>query len=194
MITKYTTHSDEQILAILRAEDDRKAFEELYFRYFKILYNYISPKVNDRYVAQDILQELFVSLWQKRHISDINNCKQYLFSASKNLIINHYRKELVRQRQNTEWEISRPKEANSTLEHTLAINLENRYEEGLDILSPKCREVFVLSRKGYTNREVASQLAISEKNVEQHISKALKTLRVHLREHLVYTLIIIQLF
>jgi RNA polymerase sigma factor (sigma-70 family) len=72
--------------------------------------------------------------------------------------------------------------------------LEKRYEQGLQLLPPKCREVFVMSRKGNTNQEIAVKLIISEKTVEQHITKALRILKGYLREHFAYLLLFLQIF
>ena len=80
----YLTCSDVEILLLISAQDDTLAFSELYERYFKLLFNYTFSKVNDQFAAQEIVQELFVSIWQQRHNSNIQACRPYLFSAVKN--------------------------------------------------------------------------------------------------------------
>ncbi|WP_221391014.1 RNA polymerase sigma factor [Dyadobacter sp. NIV53] len=191
MSLKYTNFSDEEILQFISMNGDKQAFEELYLRYSDMLFNYVYARVADRFIAQEIVQELFLNLWQRRNDLSVSICKSYLFSAAKNLIISNYRKELARQRQNTRWESERERENNFTYQHALVVDLQARYQEGLESLPPKCQQVFTLSRQGFSNREVAVQLEISEKTVEQHITKALRVLKVYLKEHLVYGILLL---
>lgn len=188
----YLSCSDEKILMLI-SEDDQTAFAELYERYFKILFNYVYGKVNDQFIAQEIVQELFIKLWQQRKMHQIDCCRSYLYAISKNLVISHYRKELTRQRHYDQWERNHPQETDTTDQPILTADLMTRYEQGLFILPPKCKAVFELSRNGIPNKEIANQLTISEKTVEQHITKALRLLKTHLREHLPYLLILVQL-
>lgn len=191
---RYIPYSDEDLLALMQEHDDELAFSELYNRYFRLLYNYSFEKVSDPFVAQEIVQELFVSLWQQRHRHVVQSCRPYLFAGARNLVISFYRKEFTRQRHYDRWEVLRPQSADSPDQGTLTDDLQHQYEEGLNLLPDKCREVFILSRQGIPNREIAQQLTISEKTVEQHITKALRTLRVHLKDHLLYGLSMIQFF
>ena len=190
----YITCSDEKIMALISDKNDASAFAELYERYFRILFNYTFNKVNDEFAAQEIVQELFVSIWLQRQRNVVQVCRPYLFSIAKNLIISFYRKELTRQRHYNEWEIQRDEYRADADQEVLTGDLQNRYEECLNLLPPKCREVFVLSRKGVTNREIAMQLQISEKTVEQHVTKALRVLKEYLKEHFAYGLFFISLF
>ncbi len=194
METNYTHSTDEQLLAYLRDNDDRRAFETLYGRYSTRIFDYIHPRVSDRYTAQEIVQELFVSLWQKRGNLSVLTCRAYLFAAAKNLIVSHYRKEMARTARQKSWEAARPQEEEHTYEETLVQDLRVRYQEGLGLLPDKCQRVFSLSRDGLSNREVADQLNISEKTVEQHITKALRFLKVYLKEHLAYLAVLIPFF
>jgi RNA polymerase sigma-70 factor (family 1) len=194
MSSRYMTYPDEDLLTLMHEHEDELAFGELYNRYFRLLYNYSYEKVNDQFVAQEIVQELFVSLWQHRHRQVVQACRPYLFSVAKNLVISYYRKEFARQRHYSQWGTLRPVATETSDQQTLTDDLQHRYEKGLTLLPGKCREVFVLSRQGMPNREIAQALAISEKTVEQHITKALRLLRIHLKEHLLHSLYLIPFF
>ena len=185
------TYSDEQILSLIQQNSDESAFTMLYDRYFRILFNYTYSKVNDQFAAQEIVQELFVSIWQQRHKNTVNSCRSYLFSSVKNLIISYYRKEYTRKFHYDRWEVQSEGSVDLTDQDILTSDLQNRYEQGLHLLPPKCKEVFILSRKGHSNKEIARQLLISEKTVEQHITKALRVLKEYLKEHFAYALILI---
>lgn len=185
MSQAYVTFSDEELLLVIRDQGSEEAFGELYERYFRPLFNHVYSKVNDEFLAQEIIQELFLSLWQQRHKNTILICRPYLFSSAKKLIISHYRKEFARKHHYSQWEASRNDVTNSTDQETLAADLQSQYEKGLYLLPIKCREVFVMSRQGLSNREIALQLAISEKAVEKHITKALRILKYHLRDYFI---------
>lgn len=189
MTPSYLTLSDEELLVLIREQDDEDAFGELYERYFRPLFNHVYSKVNDEFSAQEIIQELFLSIWQQRHKNTVQTCRPYLFSAAKNLIISFYRKEFTRRHHYSQWQVSLEGDVNSTDQEMLTSDLQNRYEKGLFLLPQKCRDVFILSRQGLSNREIALQLVISEKTVEQHITKALRILKGHLREHFVLMLV-----
>ncbi|MCF2442844.1 RNA polymerase sigma-70 factor [Dyadobacter sp. CY345] len=194
MATVNFTYSDEQLLSLIQENNDESAFTMLYDRYFRILFNYTYSKVNDQFAAQEIVQELFVSIWQQSNRSKVNSGRSYLFSSVKNLIISYYRKEYTRKFHYDRWQIQSEDSVNLTDQDILTSDLQIRYEEGLHLLPPKCKEVFILSRKGNSNKEIALQLSISEKTVEQHITKALRVLKEYLKEHFAYALILISFY
>ncbi|WP_229206888.1 RNA polymerase sigma factor [Dyadobacter crusticola] len=181
----YTSCSDENILALIREQDDELAFETLYSRYFKPLFNYAYSKVNDQFAAQEIIQELFVNLWQQRTTLHANCCRSLLFTIAKRQVISFYRKEYTRLHHYDQWKAERIEVDDATDQPVLVADLQHRYEEGLHLLPAKCQEVFVLSRQGFANKQIGEQLAISEKTVEAHITRALRVLRSHLKEHII---------
>lgn len=190
----YATCSDENILALISEQDDELAFAELYSRYFKTLFNYAYSKVNDRYAAQEIVQELFVNIWQQRRQNQVQCGRSFLFTIAKRLIISFYRKEYTRQHHYGQWEIHHSETSDFADQPILASDLQNRYEKGLHLLSPKCHEVFTMSRRGLSNKQIGEALNISEKTVEQHITKALRILKEHLKEHMIYALVLLTSF
>ena len=194
METHYTNLSDEELLIKLTVSDDRTAFETLYLRYASPLFDYVHARADDRYTAQEIVQELFLGLWQKRKSLSVQTCRAYLFCAAKNLIISHYRKEISREMRQKTWETGRSQIEEHTYQEAIAQDLRVRYQKGLKQLPEKCQRVFTLSRDGLSNREVADQLNISEKTVEQHITKALRFLKVYLKEHLAYLAVLTTFF
>ena len=189
---KYSVYTDDALMEQIRTGDER-AFSELYERYFSKLFNYAYQKRGDRFKAQEIVQELFVDLWLRRSELRVASVPNYLFGAAKNLIISAIRRELSQEKHLSDWQIQ-SSAAESSTEHQILYNdLHKHYEEGLALLPEKCRAVFLLSRSGNPNSEIAHQLQISEKTVEQHITKALRILRLNLKNHLNTVLIIVLL-
>lgn len=171
---------DETLLALLQDHDDVNAFEEIYLRYLPMLYNKANEKLRNHFMAQEAIQDLFISFWQNYpKIQLQTNLRNYLFGIVKNQIINQFRKQLLQEKL-----LLQEIDSTNCTEETLAYEtLNNDYQHALSKLPEKCREVFLLSRMGHTNKEIASKLQIAEKTVEQHITKALRLLRLHLKDY-----------
>lgn len=176
--------------------DDQLAFEALYERYFARLFNYAVKKTGDCFLAQEIVQELFINLWQQRGRlavpGSVGSVSGYLFMAAKHLVIDQYRREAARTRHQDAFGNRQPSISNPTDEYIRTSDLLQTYERLLGQLPDRCRQVFVLSRQGYSNREIARQQGMAQKTVEQHITRALRLLRKHLSEHL--TILLLSLF
>lgn len=176
----YASVTDEDLLAALRADDDR-AFAELYRRYARLLVATAYRKTGDQASAEDLVHELFLSLWLRRQQLFVQqSLRGYLFSALKNKVISHYYHQA-----------SAALVPLDGFGETLSAPLQpdgllgEFYEQSLQKLPEKCRQVFVMSRSGYTMREIAQALGISEKTVEVHIGKALRLLRIDFRDYAV---------
>jgi len=173
-------YSDSDLIEQL-ALDNQSAFETLYEQYFGRLFSYANAKTGDHYMAQEIVQELFIHLWQHRHrLALIGPVRAYLFTSAKHLVIDQYRREAARSRHRAAFSDHQPLAANLIDEQFDADELQQAYERLLAQLPDKCRHVFSLSRQGYANREIADREGIAEKTVQYHITKALRLLRQHL--------------
>ncbi len=179
-ILKHLT--DEYLTERLR-EGDAAAFEEIYERYWSVLYRTAYHKLNSTEVAEELVQDLFTALWQKRTSLRINTTlQQYLFGAIRNHVITYVRKCAVQAKYN---QIERPTFSHDT-EWEVAYNeLHERLENALNELPEKTKAVFAMSRyEEKTVAQIARQLNFSEKGVEYHLTKALKHLRTHLQNFL----------
>jgi len=160
---------------------NRRAYDEIYERYWCKLYTTALKRIGSEEDAKDLVQDLFISLWIKREILEIKvSLSAYLFSAIKYRIINYIESNLVKSNYLKTLEKAFDYD-NSTNEKILCNDLERFLESGIKSLSPKVKEVFVLSRmERLSNNEIASKLDVSEQTVKNQISKALKTLKLHL--------------
>lgn len=158
---------------------DERAFSILYDLFSADLTKHILSKVSDAQVAEDILHDLFLSLWRNRqNMLEIESLPAYLYSSCRYLILAHYRSELKRAN-------SKEIEDLDILDETVPLEERLHYRYIIDIVSneienlpEKCREVFKLSRSEFvSNKEIAQRLAISESTVEKHINKAIRRLR-----------------
>lgn len=175
--------SNEEILVLMQ-QGDEAAFEELYNRYWKKLYNAIYSRTRSVEWSESIVQDFFTSLWLKRSKLKINSSfEAYAFTAVRYHLFHYIQKEIIRKKYSEALKVRSVRHANSTEEMVLANDLSKNVSKAVAQLPEKCRSVFELSRHAHkTNREIAEELGISEKTVENHLTRALKYLRLNLRE------------
>jgi RNA polymerase sigma-70 factor, ECF subfamily len=164
-------------------DGDIDSFKYFFDRYYNDLCNFVHVYLHDQVLAEEIVQDIFVYFWENREKLKINtSVKSYLFSASKFKSLNLLRdtktqKKIV--------EKIRRIEPIQTFEHESSYIDADEFKKILDLavdqLAPKCREIFLLSKqKEISNKEIAEQLGISVKTVENQMTIALKKLREYL--------------
>jgi RNA polymerase sigma-70 factor (family 1) len=178
MMAKLREYSDEALLKLLR-HDGLEAFEEIYRRYWKKLYSMSYKRVQSREIAEELVQDIFTSLWIGKDKASIENLSAYLFSAIKYRVINHLAKELSR-KSYAEQQLAVAKEDNSTEETVLLDDLEGALQEAIGKLPAK-RQMIFNRQENLSIKQVASQLGISEKTVENQYGKAMKMLKLNLK-------------
>ncbi len=164
--------------------DDLLSYEIIFKKYIKELHRYASSYVRDSQIAEEMVQEIFLYLWERRSQIDIQTTlKTYLYSAVKNKCLNYIKLELPKQQ--SMGDISEvmlgvnPKEEDEG-ENDL---LKKYIQRAIDALPKKCRRIFILSRNvGMTYEEIAKELDISKKTVENQMGIALKKLRESLED------------
>ena len=188
MTTTYHFFSDEELTKLICQQNDELAFSELYSRHVRILVHTAIRKTGARSTAEDLVQEVFFKFWLGRNKFDIQkNAQAYLQGMLKYNIVNYYYQEQKKQVFSID-DVESP--ANDETREYLDYNLLSElYEQSLLKLPEKCRQVFILSRKGYSLKEIALTLEISEKTVEAHISKALRILRIEMKDYIALVLI-----
>lgn len=173
--------SDEALLGLLH-DENRLAFNVLYNRYWKKLYNTASKRIKDREAAEEIVQDLFTSLWiNRKKIRIHTSFESYLHGSVRYLIIACFQRQVNKLRFEEGFSKVNSLSDNTTEDFILTNDLIESLNRKVYALPDKCRSVFQLSRKDHkSNKEIAAALGISEKTVENHMTKALKLLRVGL--------------
>ncbi|WP_017257654.1 RNA polymerase sigma-70 factor [Pedobacter arcticus] len=182
----YSSLPDPVLLDLLK-EDDEKAFQEIYTRYWKILLTKAGQKLSNTEEAEDILTDLFVSLWKRREkLPSIVCLKSYLHLALKYQVIKIW----ARRHQDAQYQNFKTAQPQQVIQDSISLKeLNLDLKNAILNLPEKCRVVFELSREdGMSQKQIASILGISQKTVEAHISKALKTLKSSLRHHFIFFL------
>lgn len=163
--------------------NDMVAFEILFKKLYPRLIVFAAKVVKDCDIAKDIVQEVFLKVWEKRKRIDPVNIEAFIFKTLRNQCITHIKHlrvvENVKSKVNilieTE-ELYRIDFMRNEPYILIEKELEQEIERTLKELPERCREVFIMSRiDGLKNREIAERLRINIKNVERHITRALKT-------------------
>jgi RNA polymerase sigma-70 factor (ECF subfamily) len=165
---------------------DEKAFREIYDRYWSKLYRYAFNVLHEQEICEDILQEIFSTLWRKRRELEISNLSSYLYQAVKFQIFKHFRHSTYKQQLMDRLALFHYE---SGMEEKAEYReLADRLEILLSQVSEKRREIFHLSRyEQLSNKEIAEKLQISPQTVKNEISRTLKFLRSSLKNF--YTLL-----
>ncbi|MEL6591066.1 MAG: RNA polymerase sigma-70 factor [Bacteroidota bacterium] len=164
-------------------QGDRGALEELFRQYYTPLVRFAYSKVQDSELAEDIVQEVFVKLWNIRNNLQINtSLKSYLYTATKNLSLNEIAK-VKRHAELNEVYVQKQEQAAEPMPEEERILWDERIRDAIAKLPPRCQEVFRLSRfEGMTYQEIADHLQISPKTVENQMGKGLSLLRKYLAD------------
>ncbi|MEA5256536.1 RNA polymerase sigma-70 factor [Arcicella aquatica] len=172
--------SDTELLGLL-LEDNEAAFEEIYRRYFQKLYALAKRRLYDTQQTEDIIHDLFLNLWLNRQKIQIDSLPNYLMRSVKYRILDALDHHTVKQNF-LDYQLHIDQSSNITEENILYADAMRLYQENLVVLPERCREVFLLSRAGVSQKEIAIQLGISENTVENHIAKALRLLKSRMAE------------
>ncbi|MFA0963588.1 RNA polymerase sigma-70 factor [Roseivirga sp. BDSF3-8] len=175
--------SPKEITQKLKA-GDRKVFEELFRMHYTELCLFARKYTNDMEKGEELVQDLFVRLWDKRETMEFNtSVKSYLYTSLKNTCLNYLKHLKVREKYQ-QHVMREYKESNHHLHDPMVEpDFELRVYKAIDELPRQCREIFKMSRfEGLKYREIADHLGVSIKTVENQIGKALRLLRVELKD------------
>ena len=170
-------------------QSDEGAFRILFNKHWEALYVFAFSLIEDRSVAKDLVQEVWISFWERRKKIKNDNIKAYLYKSVRFRVYKELRDN---------------KNLNSQLDIIDNIISSNNVDEILDLidtnsiildsiskLPPRSKEVFELSRfEGLSNQEISEKLSISKRTVETHITNSLKLLRRNIAFALVFSTII----
>lgn len=187
------TQNQENILFLQIQKGNLKAFETLYFDMQPRLFAFSRKFIDDIEICSDIVQEIFHELWENRQTTFIKtSVKAYLFRVLHNKCLNHIRDKKVQDKYisyvdfklketellffNQDWEGYK----SIFFQEVLQI-----FKKSMEELPEGCREVMLMSRvEGLSNKEIAEKLDISLRTVENQIYRALKILKVNLKDYL----------
>ncbi len=175
---------------------DKESFEILFKDNFKPLVAFANKYVNDINASKDIVHDVFMRLWERKKLLDLNKSpKSYLYTSVNNRSLNFIRDNKKINQNKVSFENIDAGISNDFSDNTVANDIEFKINQTLDKLPKKCKKVFMMSRyEDLKYKQIAKKLDISVKTVESHISKALKELRKSLSKYVAVIIFIILSF
>jgi len=176
---------EKQVLETLQLGNE-SAFEMIFRTYYQPLCRYAYSFLQDKEEAEEVVQASFITVWEKRNnIAIETSLKSYLYRMVRNSCLNVIKHERVKQ-QHVAHELAVSEVSHESVSQKVqAAELEIRITEAMKTLPEQCRLVFQLSRfEELKYQEIADQLQISVKTVENHMGKALKLMREQLKDYL----------
>lgn len=151
-------------------DGDARAFNSIFIAYNKPLKFFISKIVNSSEDAKELTQEVFIKLWESRHLIDTNqNVHQYIYTMARNFSLNFIRSKRINQTYSYDYHTTLP--SYSILEEG---NMGEYYEimqaMAIDSLPPKQKAIYLLSNEGLSNQDIADQLRLTKKTVDNSLS------------------------
>lgn len=167
-----------------------KAFERVFMQYYASLVNYSNSLVKDPDEAEDIVQQVFVNIWQKREAIDIHSSeKAFLYRSVYNASLNRLKQQAVRNSYARDAQFVNASQVAHT--DTSSKELQQQIDKALEQLPEQCRRIFKMSRLEHMKyQQIADELGLSIKTVENQMGKALKLLRELLKDYLVLYIIL----
>ncbi|REA58228.1 RNA polymerase sigma-70 factor [Dyadobacter luteus] len=181
--------NEAELLQLLR-QGDKAAFEEIYGQFQSRLYRTALSKVRTGENAMEIVQEIFLDLWLRRELVQIEDLERYLYTAVKYKVLDFYKKEVQRKLYAESVKLNNQDESSET-DDMLAYNeLSRSISSCIEKLPEKTRVIFELNRiQCQTADEISRMLDLPLRTVEYHITQGLKSLRANLKDYLILLLL-----
>ena len=177
------TAIDIEVLFRLK-QGDESAFDAVYWKYNSCVFNFIYSLLYDKSLAEDLTQNVFLKIWEKRATIDPElGFDAYLFAIARNLVYKETEKRLESEQLTFTFE-GRARETDSLTEENIDAESLREYIDALIEQLPLSRkQIFLLSRRQHlSNKEIADRLSVSEKTVETQIYRALRFIKQKLSE------------
>ena len=190
------TKSNKELLLLLR-KGDRVAFYNIYERYCKRLYGFVLRYIKQEDDAEEIVQEVFVKLWEARDKIDVyTSFDSFLFTIAYNTTMSLFRKR-IKEKKYLEYlkSVQQVQSAPNVIEEIHFNELNANVQSLLDQLTPRQKEIFKLSREeGLAHGEIAKRLGISVNTVKKHMTNTLTFLKTNMDNSLIVNLLFVCLF
>lgn len=187
----YSSLTDDVLVELL-STGDTGAFQAVYNRYCNKLFMVSKKRLYDQDAAAEVVQDIFVDLWERRQSLKIENLDRYLFTAVKYKVIDQIRSRVNRKETSDLIMQDMASYFDQQADNNLAFQDLNSAVERILVLMPsKTRDIFKMSRlEHHSVREISCSMNIPERTVEYHITQSLRILREHLKDFVTYLILV----
>ena len=164
--------------------DDQLAYKELFTTLYPALFHFVCGILKLRQPAEEIVSDLFIKIWEKRKtLEEIRNIRVYCFVAARHLSINQLEKQKKQQILNIEdYKSQLLYQAPDPEERMISDEMLRRVQDEVESLPPRCKMCFKLVKEhGFSYKEAAEILQVSEKTIENQLAIALKKISATIR-------------
>ncbi len=173
--------TDEELVHLLK-KNDSNAFEAIYKRYWRSLFGFVFQQLGTKEDAEEIVHDLMLSIWQNRQTVCIQNLKVYLFIAARNLTNKSIKARINLRKYQEHLLLREVLESFPTNEIINSSELTQAVEKVLAKMPEKTARIFRMSKMDELPvKTIASEMDLTEKAVEYHITKSLKIIRHQLQ-------------
>ncbi|MBK0377841.1 RNA polymerase sigma-70 factor [Mucilaginibacter sp. SD-g] len=185
-------YSDSTVINLLR-QGSEKAFEKVFKDHFKNLHAYAFTFLKNDELAEEVVQNIFCRVWEKREqLKPDGSLKAYLYRAVHNECLNYLKQQKVKATFQVYYADQMEQMEDHSSKNVLAGELEQHIQKALNELPQQCRIIFQLSRfEQLKYQQIADQMGLSVKTIENQMGKALKLMRIKLAEFLIILLFIL---
>lgn len=184
-------HTSDAQLAFQIKNGEKYAFRELFERYspkiFRFALNYLKNDAD----AEELVQNVFLIIWEKRELIDsTQNVKAYIFKIAVNSIYDHFRRKNIERAFSDYATLNFTQSSEFTWHQVILDDVEANLKKMVCKLPEQRRKIFLMSKKsGLTNDEIALQLNLSRRTVENQLYRAISYLKAHFKDELLLTLL-----
>ena len=176
-------------------QGEETAFKMIFFRFYKPLCKYIYELTNDAVTTDDVVQDLFLSLWTKRTgFTSTDKISSFLFVSARNASLNLLAHTEMKQHKLEELKATGWKAEETAEEILLVHEFDSKIKAWLNQLPPECRRIISLTIEGKKNNEIAEELQLSVQTVKNQKTKGLKILRKLYKQEYPILLLFLKLF
>ena len=195
MLDSYYTNIEDDVLLIRLKQGDEIAFTNIYERYNKMLYVLAYKYLKDTFLAEDVVQQVFLKLWESRSLMTASvHLRNYLYTIAKNMVLNEIRDNATAVEKNYELVQRLPLSDNRLNSLLEAEDLKQQFKRTMRELTEQQQKVCRLKIfGGYSNQEVAELMHISVSTVKSHYALGIKYLRSKMKQLLMVVLAFILL-
>ena len=180
--------NNELFLSLLE-KGGKHAFETLFRLYYSKLVHIARGYLVYQEEAENIVQNVFLKIWENKEcLGEVSNINSYFYTMTKNLCLDQLKHEKVKRNYlDNSYRIKSEIQYKFIQDEAASLLLENELEEkivqSMELLPEKCKNIFKKSRlEGLKHSEIAAELGVSHRTVDNHIANALRHMRLHLRE------------
>ncbi|MBO9631919.1 MAG: RNA polymerase sigma-70 factor [Chitinophagaceae bacterium] len=180
-----STYDTRQLLLLLAAGDEQ-AYKSLYDQYRNRIYSLAFQLIKSKPVAEDVLQEVFVSIWLNRHLlPDLENFHAWLRTITRNNLYNRLRKLATEEAFiRSVIDEKKPEGEEDTMATVAGNELKQLLHQAIAQLTPQQRKVYLMGKEeGLRYDQIAAELKLSRDTVKYHMTEALRSIRQYLQQH-----------